>query len=164
MASRRFSCHQACESVLLNRVRNRHHHRLLVVDALDPCDGACYCLDVSRSTLPQSTLVCRSVVDASHCSSTVLKSGWWKVDLDAAVSVNVLLPRPASRPCDGTARVSASLSRHCRGQRLSVRRSLMVVQPWRQLAPPTTHARCLSRSCRRCLSEHTELSVMSKLR
>jgi hypothetical protein len=36
-----------------------------------------------------------------------------------------------------------------RGHRLSVRRSLMVVQACRQHAPPTTHARCLSSSCRR---------------
>ena len=62
---------------------------------------------------------------------------------------NVQLPRPALRPCDGPVAVSASRTRHCRGQRLPVRRSLMVVQACRQLAPPTAHARGLSTSCRR---------------
>ena len=72
LQSRRFGCHQTCESVLLVTPRYRHHHRLLVVDALDTCDGACYCLDESRTTLPQSTFVCPSVVDASPWSPTVL--------------------------------------------------------------------------------------------
>jgi hypothetical protein len=87
LASRRFSCRQACESALLNTVRYRHHHRLLVVDALGPCDGACYCLEVSRSKLTQSTFVCPSVVDAPPCSPTVLSRGWWSVDVDTGVSV-----------------------------------------------------------------------------
>jgi hypothetical protein len=87
LVTRRFGCHQTCESALLHTRRYRHHHRLLVVDALDPCGGACYCLDVPRSTLPQSTFVCLSVVDAPPCSSTVLSCGWWSVDVDATVSV-----------------------------------------------------------------------------
>ena len=90
----RFGRHQTCESVLLNTLRYRHHYRLLVVDALDPCDGACYCLDVSRSTLPQSTFVCPSDVDVSPCSSAVLPCAWWSVDggygcLDPACSCHV---------------------------------------------------------------------------
>ena len=48
LVSRRFGSHQTCESVLLSTLRYRHHNRLFVVDALDPCDGASYCLDVSR--------------------------------------------------------------------------------------------------------------------
>ena len=35
----RFGCRQTCTSVLLNTLRYRQHHRLLSVDALDPCDG-----------------------------------------------------------------------------------------------------------------------------
>ena len=62
---------------------------------------------------------------------------------------SVQLQRPASGQCDGAARVSSSLARHCRGQRLSARRSLMDVQEYRQHTPPTTHVRCLSTSCRR---------------
>ena len=61
---------------------------------------------------------------------------------------SVQLSHPALCPCHCAPLVSTSPARHCRGQRLSVRRSLMVVQPWRQLAPPTTHVRCLSTSCR----------------
>jgi hypothetical protein len=87
LASRRFGRYQTCESVVMNTLRYRHHFRLLVVDALDSCDGACYCLDVPCSTLPQSTFVCRSVVDASPCSSTVLSCGCWYVDMDVDVSV-----------------------------------------------------------------------------
>jgi hypothetical protein len=87
LLSGRFGCHQTCESVLLNTLRYRHHYRLLVVDALGPCDGACYCLDEPCSTLPQSTFVCPSVADASPCSSTVLPCGWSSVDVDAAVTV-----------------------------------------------------------------------------
>jgi hypothetical protein len=83
----RFGCRQTCESVLLNTWRYRHHFRLHVVDALDPCDGTCYCLDVSRTTLPQTTFVCPSVMDASPCSPTVLLCGWWSVDVDAGVPV-----------------------------------------------------------------------------
>ena len=52
LPSRRFGGHQTCESALLKTLRYRHHFRLLAVDALDPYDGACYCLDVSRLTLP----------------------------------------------------------------------------------------------------------------
>ena len=87
LASRRFGCHQTCESVLLNTLRHRHHHRLLVVDALGPCDGACSSLDMSRSTLPQSSFVCPLVVDAPPWSPTVLSCSWRSVDVDAAVSV-----------------------------------------------------------------------------
>ena len=39
--NRRSVCLQTCESVLLNTLRYRHHHRLLVVDSWDPCDGSC---------------------------------------------------------------------------------------------------------------------------
>ena len=53
LLSRRFGCHQTFESALLETLRYRHHHRLLVVDTLDPCDGACSCLDVSRVTSRQ---------------------------------------------------------------------------------------------------------------
>jgi hypothetical protein len=60
----------------------------------------------------------------------------------------VQLSRPTSPSCAGAATVSTSLARHCRGQRLSVRQSLMVVQACRQLAPPTTHVRCSSTSYR----------------
>ena len=49
--------------------------------------GCCSCLDVSRSTLTQSTFVCMSVVDAPPCTPTVLSCSWWYVDVDAAVSV-----------------------------------------------------------------------------
>ena len=62
---------------------------------------------------------------------------------------SVQLPCPASGQCDGAATVSTSRTRHCRDHRLSVRRSLMGVQTRRQPAPPTTHAGCLSTSCRR---------------
>ena len=61
---------------------------------------------------------------------------------------NVQLPRQASRPCDCAASVSSSVACDCRGQRLSVRRSLMIGQPCRQPAPLTTHERCSSTSCR----------------
>ena len=61
---------------------------------------------------------------------------------------SVQLSYPASSPCDGAVPVSTSRARHCRGQRLSVRQSLMVVQACRQLAPPTAHVRCLSTSYR----------------
>ena len=47
----------------------------------------CPCLDMSLSALPQSTFVCPSVVDASHCLSTVLSCGWWSVDVGATVTV-----------------------------------------------------------------------------
>ena len=87
LQSRRFGRHQTCESALLNTLWYFHHLRRLVVDALDPYDGACYCLDESRSTLTQSMFVCPSVVDPPPCSSTVLSCGWWSVDVDAAVSV-----------------------------------------------------------------------------
>ena len=87
LASRRFGCQQTYESVLLNTLRYHHHHRLLIVGALDTCDGACYCLDVSRLTLPQSTFVCPSVVDTSPCTPTVLSCSWWSVHVHAAVSV-----------------------------------------------------------------------------
>ena len=94
MLSRRFGCHQTSESALLDMRWCRHHYRLLVVDALDSYDGACYCLDVSRSTLPQSTFVCPSDVDVSPCSSAVLPCAWWSVDggygcLDPACSCHV---------------------------------------------------------------------------
>ena len=46
--------------------------RLLSVLVLCSCDGDCSCLDVSRSTLPQTTFVCPSVVDAPPCTPTVL--------------------------------------------------------------------------------------------
>ena len=85
VASRRFGCQETCESALLSTVRYRHHYRLLVGYALCSCDGACYCLDVSCSTLPQSTSVCPTVVDASPSSSAVLSCGWWSEDVDAAV-------------------------------------------------------------------------------
>ena len=62
---------------------------------------------------------------------------------------SVQLPCPASCPCDGVALVSTTVTRHYHGHRLPVRRSLMVVQACRQLAPPTAHARGLSTSCRR---------------
>ena len=62
---------------------------------------------------------------------------------------SVQLPRPASGQCDAAAPASTCLARHCSGQRLSVRRSLIAVQPYRQPAPPTTHVCCLSTSCRR---------------
>ena len=62
---------------------------------------------------------------------------------------SIQLQRPASGQCDGAARVSSSLARHCRGQRLSARRSLMDVQEYRQHTPPTTHMRCLSTCCLR---------------
>ena len=39
LASRRFGCQQTFESVLLNTLRYRYRYRLLVVHALDPCDG-----------------------------------------------------------------------------------------------------------------------------
>ena len=58
-------------------------------------------------------------------------------------------PRPTSRQSDGTAPISTSCARHCRGQRLSVNRPLIVAQACRQPAPPTAHVRCLSTSCRR---------------
>ena len=47
----------------------------------------CSCLNVSRLTLPQTTFVCPSVVDASPWSPTVLSCGLWSVDVNAAVSV-----------------------------------------------------------------------------
>jgi hypothetical protein len=72
-------------------LRHRHHHRLLVVDALGLCVGACYYLDVSHSTVHQSTFVCPSVVDAPPCSSIVLSCGWWSVDVDAVVSDPITL-------------------------------------------------------------------------
>jgi hypothetical protein len=61
---------------------------------------------------------------------------------------SVQLPCPTSRSCAGTTPVSACVAGHCRGQRLPVRRSLMAVPVCRQPAPPTTHVRCLSTSCR----------------
>ena len=61
---------------------------------------------------------------------------------------SVQLPRQASGQCDGAAPVSTSPARHCSGQRLSVRRSVVVDQACRQPAPPTTHVRYLSTSCR----------------
>jgi hypothetical protein len=87
LASRRFGCHQTCESALLHMRRSCYHYRLLVVDASGTCDGACSCLDVSHSTLPHSTFGCPSVVDASPCLPNVLSCGWRSVDVDAAVSV-----------------------------------------------------------------------------
>ena len=60
---------------------------------------------------------------------------------------SVQLPRPASSKRDGTTPVSTCLARHCRGQRLSVRRTLMGVQAYRQPAPTTSHVRCMSTSC-----------------
>ena len=87
VTSRQLGGHQRHESVLLNTLRYRHHHRLLVVDALDPCDRARSCLDVSHSTLPQSTFVCPSVEDASPCTSPGLSCGCRYVDFDAAVAV-----------------------------------------------------------------------------
>ena len=49
--------------------------------------GRCSRLAVSRLTLPQSTFVCPSLVDAPHFPSNVLSCGWWSVDEDVAVSV-----------------------------------------------------------------------------
>ena len=72
---------------------------------------------------------------------------------------SVQLPCPASRPCDGTATVSTSRARHCSGQRLVVRGSLMIVQAYHQRTPPTTHVRNFSTSCR--LSYPSTLASMS---
>jgi hypothetical protein len=62
---------------------------------------------------------------------------------------SVQMPRPASGQCDDPELVSTCVARHCRGQRLSARWSLMVAQACRHPAPPTTHVRCLSTNCRR---------------
>jgi hypothetical protein len=45
------------------------------------------CLDVLCLTLPQSTFVCPSLVDALPTSPAVLSCGWWSVDEDATVTV-----------------------------------------------------------------------------
>ena len=47
----------------------------------------CPYLDVSCSTLLQSTFVCLWVVATSPCSATVLSCGRWSVNVDVSVSV-----------------------------------------------------------------------------
>ena len=59
--------------------------QLRLLTASPHCPGVtfvrwcCPCLDVSGSTLLQSTLVRASVADAPPCSLTVLSCGWWSV-------------------------------------------------------------------------------------
>ena len=77
------------------RLRSPAVHRQLM-SASPHCPGVvfmrwrCSCLDVSRSSSPQSTFVCPLVVDASPCSLTVLtvlSRSWWSADVDAGVPV-----------------------------------------------------------------------------
>ena len=149
LVSRRFDRHQTCESVLMNTLRYRHHHRLLVVDALDTCDGAATVSTCSaRRCFSRRSYVCASwlrlLAPPPCCHADRCQWTWMRL-----CRSSVQLPCLASSPCHGAAPVSTSRARHCRGQRLSVRRSLMGDQAWRQPAPPTTHERCLSTSYRR---------------
>ena len=124
LLSRRFGCRETCESVLLNTLRYRHNHRLLVVDALDPCDGAAPVSTCrARRCLSRRSSVRRSwmglLARPSYCHAA--GSQWTWVRLCRS---SVQLSRPATRRCDGAASVSTCLARHCRGQRLSVVRRL----------------------------------------
>jgi hypothetical protein len=135
--------------VLLNTLRDRHHLTLLAVDVLDLCDGAAPVLTCrTRRSLNRRSSVRRSwmrlLAGTPCCHAAAGRWTWMRL-----CRSSVQLPRLASSPCDGPAAVSACVARHCRGQRLSVRRSLMVVPACRQPGPLTTHARCLSTSCRR---------------
>ena len=122
---------------------------LLVVDAFDPCDGAATvstcrvrrCLS-RRSPLRPTWIHLLARPPGRHAAG----GQWTWMQLYRS---SVQLSCPASSPCDGTTPVSTSRARHCRGQSESVRRSLIVVQEYRQPAPPSTHVRCLTTSCRR---------------
>jgi hypothetical protein len=74
-----------------------------------PVRWSCSCLDVSRSTLPLSTLVCPSTVDAALCSSTVLSLSWWSVDVDATVTVQRTVCR-LGIPTLGTINTTATVT------------------------------------------------------
>ena len=149
MASRRSNCHQTCESVLLQTLRYRHHHRLLVVDELDPCDAAapvstcrarrCHS---RRSSVRRPWMRLLARPQCSHAAGA--KWTWMRL-----CRSSIQLPRPAYGPCDGAAPVSESRARHCSRPCLSVRRSLMVVQACRQPTASTTHVHCLSTCCHR---------------
>ena len=76
---------------------------------------------------------------------------------------SVQLPRPTSGTCDGAAPVSTYVARHCRGQCVSVCRSLMGAQARRQTAPPDDACTLLVDLLSSLLPEHTDLSVMSSL-
>ena len=97
---------------------------------------------------------CDSLVARRAVMKLVVSGRWMRLSRSS-----VQLPCLASGPCDGTALPSTSLARHCRGQRLSVRRSSMVAQACRQQARPTTHVRCLSTSC--CCSYQSTLTLLS---
>ena len=114
---------------LLNTLRYLHHHRLLVVHAFGSCDGAapvatCH----ARQYLSQRSSASRSLMRLLACIPYGYPAGgqWRWLRLCRSC---VQLSCPVSPLYDGAATVSSSLACDCRGQRLSVRRSLMVAQP-----------------------------------
>ena len=141
LPSRRLGWHQTRESVLLITLRYRHHHRLLVVDALYPSVSVALVSTCSaRPCLSQHSPVRRSCMRLLGrrpcCHPAGILWSWIRL-----CRSSVQLPSPASGQCDGTATVSTSRARHCRGQRVSVSRSLMAVPACRQPAPRRlTHA------------------------
>ena len=136
LPSRRLGWHQTRESVLLITLRYRHHHRLLVVDALYPSVSVALVSTCSaRPCLSQHSPVrrsCMRLLGRRPCCHPAGGQWTWM----RLCRSSVQLPCQASAQCDAAALVSTSLSRHSHGQRLSVRRSLMGVQVCRQPTPP----------------------------
>jgi hypothetical protein len=101
LANRRLDCHQTRESVLLNTLRYRHHHKLLVVDMLDPCVGATSvstyrarrCL--SRRSSVRRPLM-RLLARPPCCHAAGGTWTWMRL-----CRSSVQLPRPASGSCHG---------------------------------------------------------------
>ena len=120
-------------------------------------------LDVSHSTLPQSTFVCPSVVDASPCSPTVLSCRWRSVNVDAGVSVQRAAAMSSAGSvswCCSCVDVScSSLSRSTSVCPSVVDRRSSVTS----VCTPDDSCTLLVEYVSPLLPEHTDLSIMSTL-
>jgi hypothetical protein len=137
------------ESGLLYMLRPRHYNRVLIVEALCSCSSSapvsmCHTRRCHSRRLSVRRSWMRPLAHPPCCHAAGSQWTWMRL-----CRSNVQLPCPGSGGCDGATPVSTSLSRHCHGQHMSVRRSFVVVQACRQHTLPTTHVRCLSTSCRR---------------
>ena len=137
MASRRFGCHQTrqvrvccwtCGGVVTTSGYSSSTRwiRAMVLATVSTC-RARRCLS-RRSSVRRSWM--RLVARPPCCHEAGGLWTWMRL-----CRSSVQLPCPAPGQCYGIAPVSTSLARHHSGQRLSVRRPLMVAQACRQHAP-----------------------------